>query len=80
MEAYIGSPGLPRRLCVMHAMVLDPGAQAKPGHYGSARVDFCQLDGIVRSHLAISGLSPFNPAGYRPALNGLRPTCLLSYA
>ncbi len=80
VEANIGSPGLPRRRSVMHAMVLDPGAQAKPGHYGSARVDFRRPEYVVRSRLVLSGLSPFNPAGFRPALNGLRPTCLLSYA
>ncbi len=80
VEAPIGPPGLPRCLNVMHAMVSDPGAQAKPGQYSAARVDFRFCEDVVRSHLELSGLSPFNPADYRSALNGLRPTCLLSYA
>jgi len=80
VEARIGSPGLPRCHNVMHAMVSDPGARAKPGQYSAARVDFRNCEDVVRSNFYLSGLSPFNPADYRSALNGLRPTCLLSYA
>ncbi len=64
----------------MHAMVSDPWPQAKPGQYSAARVDFRKCEDVVQSNFYLSGLSPFNPADYRSALNGLRPTCLLSYA
>jgi len=64
----------------MHAMVSDPGAQAKQGYYSSAHIDFRQPESVVLPNVLISGLYPFNPADYRSALNGLRPTCLRSYA
>ena len=58
VEANIGPPGLPRCRRVLHAMVLDPGAQTKPGRYGSARVDFRELEHVAHSQLLFRGSFP----------------------
>jgi len=31
----------------MHAVVFDPGEANEPSHFGSARVDFRNLNGVV---------------------------------
>ncbi len=76
----MGSPGLPRCHNVMHAMVLDPGARQGQAIAALSVLTSASLKASSYPNYHLSELSPFIPADDRSALNGLRPTCLLSYA